>query len=140
MARCRCNEGTCSCYLVPGANIEVSGSGQADNPWIITGLSQSAGTIFFNDTPEVDFTVTGFGSMNDPYRVSAALPWVDPAPGATGNVLTKQADGNWAAAPAVVVGPGDILTDGLIVGDGTVGDPLRLAVCTYGDLKLLCTP
>jgi hypothetical protein len=132
MARCRCTSGTCTCSLAAGENIAVTGDGSETDPWVI---STVASTTSFLDTNEVDFNVTGDGSPGFPFTVSATLPWVDPAAGSTGMVLGKQADGSWAPVPPTTAPAGSVFVGHGLTGDGTAGDPLRLCMTTYDDLK-----
>ena len=118
----------------------MSGDGSAELPFIISGGSSATGTVRFEDTPEVDFTVVGVGSTANPYVVTATSPWVDPQPGAPGDVLTKQADGTWVAGAPATVPAGSISTGPGLSGDGSSSAPLRLDLCTYDQLAALCAP
>lgn len=130
MARCRCAAGTCECHLQAGQNITISGVGDDNDPWIIASHASARNAIEFLDTPEIDFTVVGLGITNDPYVVSASLPWMDPAPGLDGDVLTKDgATGNWVARPAAPASEGTLeFVDGPevtfdVTGSGSVAAP-----------------
>jgi hypothetical protein len=113
----------------------VSGDGSAEFPFIISSGSSATGTVRFTDTGEVDFTVTGSGTTADPYLVSAVLPWVDPLPGNTGDVLTKQADGTWLAGPPATAAAGSVATGPGLTGDGSAGNPIRICLTSYDELK-----
>lgn len=140
MARCRCQGERCSCALMPGANVQISGSGTIEAPWVVTSLASTAGALYFDDSDEVDFVTTGFGTTSDPLHVTATLPWVNHLSGNVGDVMTRQADGTWLASPPIVVGSGVVVVGRGLTGDGTVALPLKVSVCTYGELKAMCGP
>ena len=140
MARCRCAAEHCACSLMPGANVQVSGAGTIESPWVVSSLAAVAGALYFTDTAEVDFSTTGFGTPTDPLRVTATLPWVNPLSGSAGDVMTRQADGTWLASPPIVVGSGVVVVGRGLTGDGSVALPLKVNICTYGELKAMCGP
>ena len=43
MARCNCNSQTCSCVIIPGANVSVNGAGTVANPYVIAMSSGGGG-------------------------------------------------------------------------------------------------
>jgi hypothetical protein len=135
VARCRCTAGSCECHLAAGDNVTVTGTGAVNEPWVISASASAQGVIEFTNTPEVELAVVGAGSVADPLSVSASLPWVDPTAGTAGQVLTKLADGSWAPGPAVTAAPGAIFTGPGVTGDGSAGNPLRICLATYDDLK-----
>jgi hypothetical protein len=60
----------CNCVLVPGTNTTITGTGNPEDPYVIT-----AGTaaLTVTDTSTVDLTLTGNGSAGTPYNVSGAV-------------------------------------------------------------------
>lgn len=99
----------CNCSIVPGPNTTVTGTGDPEDPYVIT-----AGTaaLQVTDTNSVDLTLTGDGQVGTPYNVSAAVR-VDPA---ASNLITVGASGLAVSCPAVQ----DCV--GLAVGDGLAYD------------------
>jgi len=135
MARCRCAVGSCECNLVAGTNVEVEGDGTEATPWVVSATASAAQAIIFLDNNEVAFEVAGAGLPTEPYLVTAELPWVNPAEGLVGEVLAKKADGLWGPAPPATTAPGLISTGPGVTGDGSAGEPLRVCLRTYDDLK-----
>lgn len=139
MARCGCSGSSCSCLIVAGSGVEVSGSGIESNPYVIDVVgSDIAGTINVQDTATIDLTRTGSGSSADPYVISgvATVKMTDltdttGAP-ATGDVPVF--DGvNWTFAPPPTTPPGAVSATNGITGDGSAGSPLRAATSgTWG--------
>lgn len=71
MPRCGCQD-ACSCLIVAGDGISVEGIGTLERPYEITSESSDlVGRIEFTDEGNVDFTVTGVGTLNDPTTVFA---------------------------------------------------------------------
>lgn len=139
MARCGCSGSSCSCLIVAGSGVEVSGSGIESNPYVIDVVgSDIAGTLAVQDTATIDLTRTGSGSSADPYVISgvATVKMTDltdttGAP-ATGDVPVF--DGvNWGFAPPPTTPPGAVSATNGITGDGSAGAPLRAATSgTWG--------
>lgn len=102
MARCGCAGATCNCVLQNGAGTTVSGAGTAASPYrVAVNLDPAAGNLLtatddgllvdcdavaacvagqtpggltdFNDSPGVNFTKTGTGTVVDPFQVTADL-------------------------------------------------------------------
>jgi hypothetical protein len=110
MARCRCGATQCPCALQSGYGIEVSGEGSQENPWIITGIGVNIGVV---DTATLNLTISGIGTPDNPYMLRGDVSIGEPG--------------------ALAIGPG-------LDGDGTGLDPLRIDLCTYGDLRTACAP
>lgn len=71
---CGCAGGACSCSVTGGDGIDVSGTGTAIDPFVVTAeIDQLAGTIVFSDSATIDFTVSGDGTPSSPMTVSAAI-------------------------------------------------------------------
>lgn len=137
IARCGCAGQSCSCLIVEGEGINVSGSGTVDDPYVIeSSASDIAGTIQFVDTDTVDFTVSGSGTEANPYQVRADatvalddLTDVD-APAPAENEVLAWNGTAWVPAPPNTVDPGAISVAEPLTGDGTAASPLGLDLVT----------
>jgi len=141
MARCRCSGDICTCGIEGGTGVVVEGSGGFNDPYVISVPIPTL--ITFEPGDDVAFTVTGAGTEISPLVVSAevnCLNCADATTAAVGDVLTMNASGQWVPGPPNQVAPGAIHTGAGLVGDGSPGAPIRIDVCTYGDLKALCVP
>jgi len=114
MARCRCQSEACSCSLRPGEGVGISGSGSPTDPWVVSAIPSSAGTLRVEDTFTIDLVLSGQGTLAEPYVLKANASSV----------------------------PGGISTGHGIAGAGNGANPLRLNVCTYDDLAAAaaCAP
>ncbi len=94
MARCGCAGTTCGCKVNAGSGIEVTGTGTAQDPYIISidGLS-IADTLEVDDTASINLTLNGAGTALDPYILSAVV-----SPGAT--VISTPTNGGTTAIDA----------------------------------------
>jgi len=70
MAKCGCSGQACSCALSAGANIEISGTGSATNPFRISARPLN---VQVSDTGTINMTLTGDGSTTNPFTISADL-------------------------------------------------------------------
>jgi len=134
------SEGTVLVNDTPSVNLESAGVGSQAVPFILTAHAQIAPLLTFVDSLDVDFQVSGAGVEGDPLIVTAEVPGLDLTGGNPGDVLTQQPDGSWAPGPPNVVDPGAISVGFGLTGNGSVAAPLRVDVCTYGDLKAMCVP
>jgi hypothetical protein len=134
-------QGTLTTNDSPSVNLQRVGGGTQQDPFILIAHAQIDPLIDFVDTAEVDFTVTGNGTEASPFVVSAVIPTMDLiATAVTGDVMTMDSDGIWRPAPANVVDEAVIVTAGGLSGDGSIAAPLRVDLCTYGDLRAACAP
>ncbi|MDX3345881.1 hypothetical protein PV387_03380 [Streptomyces sp. ME02-6987-2C] len=113
MAAC-CGVPRCSCRVVAGPGITVEGNGSASTPYVVSGESGTT-AVQAADTPSVDVTVSGTGTTDDPYEVSAAVI-LDPAPPGGGSNLVH------AGPDGVYVECADV-RGCLSAGDGIAYDP-----------------
>lgn len=130
MARsCDCS-GTCSCAIIAGENITITGTGSLTSPYTIEALA-SPTLIETADTASVNLEVSGTGVEGDPYVLEATatvalqgLTDVDPAGLAVGDVPTWNGTEFVMSAPSVP--PGAVTSGAGLAGDGSVGNPLRV--------------
>jgi len=74
MARCDCAGGRCSCGVVAGDGIEVTGSGETTNPYVVTAVGLPlTGQLTVADTPSLNLTLIGEGTVNEPYTISGVV-------------------------------------------------------------------
>lgn len=93
MARCGC-AGSCECVLQAGPGISIGGSGDVDNPFVI---SSAAGNVAATDTPTLDLEAVGAGTLPDPVSISGNVRIAtDP-----GNALVVGGDGLLVSCAAV---------------------------------------
>lgn len=138
MARCRCAGDICTCAIEAGSGVIISGSGGVNDPFVIA-LPDMGTLITFGPSDDIAFTVSGSGTAADPLVVNADVKCVNCAlPGAVGDVLTRDATGQYVPLP-VGVPAGTIFVGEGINGNGTVGAPLRTLFATYGALKAVAS-
>lgn len=103
MARCRCGALACTCSVRAGSGVDVSGTGDADDPYVIFAPTPTPRAFQVADTPSVDMTIAGTGSGADPYIISgeaiigALLNLVD-----TGDIIFTVTGTGSATDPLVV--------------------------------------
>lgn len=143
MARCGCSSGTCSCSIVAGEGIVVSGAGSAANPYEISiGDVDLGGAFQVIDSDTLNLTLTGEGNQANPFVLSGEvvlavgeLSDVDLSNATPGNVLALQGDLTYDLVPPTTAPVGAITTDASLEGDGSGGDPLL--VHDYANLARL---
>lgn len=102
---CGCGS-TCSCRVVQGPGITVTGSGTASDPFVVSGAAATPTVITVTDTPSVDMTITGTGTPGDPYVISSVAA---------------------AATPTVIQVTDTASLDLTLTGSGTAVDPYILS-------------
>lgn len=108
MARCDCAGGRCACGVTAGDGIEVTGSGEGTNPYVINALQQPmTGLLTVQDTATINLTLNGQGETNEPYILSAQVIAEPPPTAITG--LIEVAD--------------SVTLDLTLAGTGTTADP-----------------
>jgi len=127
-----CQGATCACKVsaVDGGHMVVSGSGQANDPFLLSA------DVDLNvvDNVTFDMALTGAGIEVDPWLISvhfaatarlADLPDVADTVANTGQVLAWNGT-QWAAAAPTTAPAGAVSHDPTLVGDGSAGAPLAV--------------
>ena len=125
-----CQGATCACKVaaVDGGHMVVTGSGQANDPFLLS----ADVALVESDNVTFDVTITGTGIAVDPWLVSvnfaatarlADLPDVADAGATTGQVLAWNGT-QWAPAPPTTAAAGAISHGPALGGDGSAGNPL----------------
>lgn len=144
MPRCGCAGSTCSCLITAGPGVQITGSGQASNPYVITASAASiAGTLTVQDTDSVDLSLAGEGTIAEPYVLTADvelalddLTDVTAAAPTTGYVLAFDGT-SWVPVPPQTAEPGAIVVGPGLTGDGSSGSALTVDVSgTWGAAPL----
>lgn len=140
-----CQGASCACKVsaVEGGHMVVSGSGQANDPFLIS-ADVSVGVV---DNLVFDMTVNGTGTGADPWLLSvnfaatarlADIPDVNDAAAATGQVLAW--DGTmWSPAPPTTAAAGSVTHGPSLGGDGSAGAPLAVVPDTARGIQVAAT-
>ena len=147
MPSCGCAGNVCSCLIVAGDGISVTGTGTSANPYIVDATSSTiSGLLRVTDTPTLDLTLGGAGSDADPYNISGVVRVAltqlsdvnDPAGPATGEVpvwvaAAGSVPAHWEFQQPPTTPPGAVTVGAGLLGDGSGGNAIRLAVSgTWG--------
>lgn len=140
MPRCDCAGSRCTCAVVAGEGIEVTGSGEANNPYRVEATSRPISDLLFvEDTTSLDLEMTGQGTENEPYIISGTVVPGFPASIAgfieAGENITIIGSGT-RSSPYVISGEGASTIAGLmeagtnvvLTGSGTIEDPYIVGV------------
>lgn len=133
MARtCNC-DGVCSCIITAGDGMQVTGSGTANDPYVV-GSKYEGTTLAVEDTATVNMSLSGSGPAGDPYVISAdatvpmsGLTDVSAGSPNDGDTLVWLVD-HWEAQPPSTVPPGAVSTSQGLSGDGSQSNPLGVRV------------
>lgn len=142
MPRCDCAGSRCTCSVVGGAGINVTGSGEIGNPYTIeSDGGQIAGLLVVEDTASLDLSLTGEGIPNEPYvlrgTVNPGLPSSIAGFVQAGENITITGNGT-QNSPYVISGEGASSIQGLVeagqnvtlAGSGTEADPYVIGITT----------
>ena len=132
MPSCCGSGSSCSCKISAGPGIEVTGSGTAVDPFVL-----SAAIAFEAvDNAQFDVTLTGTGETGNPYSLSVAyaatsklddIPDVNASAPTNGQVLSwNAATSTWVPAPPTTAPTGAVSHDQSLSGDGSAGAPLQV--------------
>ena len=127
-----CQGATCACKVsaVDGGHMTVSGSGQANDPFLIS-ADVDLGVV---DNLTFDVTLSGAGIVSDPWLISVNFaptaklwdfPDVANTTPTTGQVLAWNGTA-WAPAPPTTAAAGAVIHGASLVGDGSAGNPLAV--------------
>lgn len=132
MARCCGGGALCGCLIVEGSHVQVSGSGAAQDPFVITadvGLVVADNTTF-------DLTLTGLGTVASPWSLSvgyAATAKLDDLPDVNAPTPTNAqvlgwdtATSKWTARAPTTAASGSVTHNTSLSGDGSGGSPLAI--------------
>lgn len=129
MARCDCAGGRCSCAVIAGPGVEITGSGEASNPYQISAIGQDiTGKLTVSDTATLELSRQGEGTTNEPYNINGVVK-ISPLIAAGANI-TLTGNGTMDE-PYIIVGDETDEITGLIqqglnvtiTGTGTTADP-----------------
>lgn len=67
-SKCGCAGNSCSCKVIAGRGARVRGTGAQNNPIVIDALPMS---LAEQDSTTVNITITGTGSVADPWKIRA---------------------------------------------------------------------
>lgn len=117
----------------------VDGAGTVVNPLTVTAEAIIGALIEALDSGDITVTTTGAGTEADPLQFQFDVTCIDcTAEGTPGDALVLQVDGTYLPQP-ISVEAGVVWTSGNgLQGDGTLGNPITLDLCTYGDLRIIC--
>ncbi len=125
-----CQGATCACKVsaVEGGHMVVSGSGQSNDPFLLTADVD----VQAHDNLTFDTTVNGTGTAADPWVISVNFsatarlvdfPDVSDVAATTGQVLAWNGTA-WAPAPPTTAAAGSVVVGNGIGGNGSAGTPL----------------
>jgi hypothetical protein len=140
MPNCGCAGNVCSCLIVSGTGIQISGTGTSANPYIVNSTSSSiTGMLRVSDTPSLDMSMSGVGSDADPYNISGVVALRltqlvdvnDPAGPVTGDVPVWVAAAgpvaaHWEFQQPPTTPPGAVTVGSGLVGDGSGGNAISI--------------
>lgn len=73
MSRCGCVSTGCACLLQAGANVTVTGTGSALDPYIISSSGGGGAVVQVADSASIDFSISGDGSGGNPYIITGSV-------------------------------------------------------------------
>jgi hypothetical protein len=128
----KCCGPTCACKINAGSGVTISGSGTANEPFVITANMQLA----VQDNSTFNLTLTGDGSAATPYSLTVAyaataklddLPDVVAPTPTNGQVLGwDSATSKWTNRAPTTAASGSVQHDTSMLGDGSAGTPLQI--------------
>ena len=139
-----CGDGGCSCRILAGEGITITGSGTLGNPYKVSSdFSGLASAIQVNDTPTVNLTIRGAGTPEDPLILSAdssvkltELTDVDdpeggPVAGESPVWVGSGATGHWEFSIPPAAPAGSVNVSSGILGTGAFASPIHVNLASY---------
>lgn len=139
-----CGDGGCSCRILAGEGITITGSGTLGNPYLVSSdFSGLASAFQVNDTPTVNLTIRGAGTPSDPLILSAdssvkltELSDVDdpeggPVAGESPVWIGSGATGHWEFSVPPPAPAGSVNVSSGILGTGAFADPIHVNLASY---------
>ena len=132
--------GSCSCSVVVGNGLTISGSGSLESPYRIEIDGGFQDTFTVEDSSTIDLRLNGAGTALDPFVLTANAtlsvgqlvdvqdPEGSPVAGDTIVYVTDSGDPHWEFRPPPANPAGAVNTGSGMLGDGTAGAPLRPAL------------
>lgn len=136
MRKCDCGSG-CSCRIVAGDGIQVTGAGSSTDPLVVTAtITNFTGSIVGATSDTVQVTVSGSGIAGyDPFIITATtvvsmttLTDVDDPSGPNVGDVPVWNGSAFEFAPPPTVAPGTVYVGAGLDGDGSFSDPILAAV------------
>jgi hypothetical protein len=140
-----CNDGGCSCRIVGGSGITVTGAGTLSSPYVVAndapGLSES---FQVNDTETVNLTLRGLGTPEDPFILQADSslkltqlsdvhdPEGGPAVGEVPTWVGVGSAGHWEFKTPPPAPAGAVNVSYGLAGVGSAPDPIHVRVLSAG--------
>lgn len=131
-----CEGASCSCKIETTGRLDVTGSGSANDPFVLSLEAEITGKV--NQT--FDTSVTGSGSEVDPWVVETEFaptarlddfPDVNAQGPTNGQVLAwNTTTSHWEPAAPTTAATGAVQHDGTLVGDGSAAIPLGVVPIT----------
>ena len=119
-------------------DFQTSGFGSQASPLLVTAEARIGAGVIELVAGDLDIAIvtTGAGTVADPLTFTLELPSIDTGGvgGTPGDVLIRDASGVFVSGP-VSVSSGAVYVQPGLMGDGSIGNPLGLDLCTYGDIK-----
>lgn len=140
-----CQDNTCSCKVVAGNGVTVTGSGSPGNPYTVSADSAGLAQSFkVNDTPTVNLSLFGSGTPEQPFTLQAEAtikltqlgdvqdPEGGPAVGESPVWVGVGADGHWEFKTPPPAPAGAVNVSYGIQGVGSALDPIHVKVLSNG--------
>lgn len=138
MARCCGGGALCGCLLIEGAHVQVTGSGAAQDPFVITGDVGLA----VSDNATFDLNLTGAGTIASPWGLTVSyastaklddIPDVVAPTPTNGHVIGwDSATSKWTNRAPTTAASGSVLHNTSLSGDGSAGSVLAVVHDSIG--------
>lgn len=131
MPKCNCAGSSCGCSVTSGAGINVSGTGTAADPFIVTADITSlpiADSIAVSNSTSIEFGKKGTGAIGDPVIVTGQVVVRSPNGTRWAPVIDNAGNATWVAAGPAPTGAANsgggttIVVNDILYWDGSVWD------------------